>query len=142
MNFVKSFKKCKNYWWCFKKTAKEYYAEAIGDPEEKKEQMETLLGYIMDFEQGYTKACVNGQEIKEFSGSGHCTIEEFLKKFNGREIVIDAKDLVVLIGIYPPQDSDEEYRFDILDYYHPYPLTEENEDLWEEELAKLDGPPM
>ncbi len=143
MNYVKTFKRWKNYWWCFKKAVKEYYSGAIEDPEEREEAIDNLLSYVMWLGK-YTRAYVDGQEVKEFGSwnSVYCNIKEFLTEFNGREIVVKAEDFQVDIGIYPPQDKDGEYRFDILDYHNPYPLTEENAELWEEELRHIDAQPM
>jgi len=126
---MREFKRCKNYWWCFKRVAKEYYEEAIGDLEDKKEQLETLLNYVMDFEHGYTKAFVNGQEVKEFNGRKFCDLKDFIEKNHGKEIVIKAKDLEVEIGIYPIGENGKDgFGFDILDYNYPI----EDGNYWEE----------
>ena len=143
MNHVKRFKKCKNYWWCFKKAVKEYYRGAIEDPEEREEVIDNLLSYAMWLGK-FTRAYVDGQEVKEFGPwkRTHCTLKEFLTEFNRKEIVVKAEDFQVEIGIYPPQDKDGEYQFDILDHHNPHPLTEENAELWKEELKDVDAQPM
>ena len=130
MNHVKEFKRCKSYWWCFKKAVKEYYELTVSDPEERKELVDNLLTYIMNLG-GRTRAFVDGVEVKKFEDSwigNICNIKDFLEKFNGREITIKATDLDVEIGIYPPQDADDYYRFDILDRNHPV----EDEEFWKE----------
>ena len=90
---MKEFKRCKSYWWCFQKAAREYYKKASGDPEEKKEQLEVLLNYVMDLKR-HTKAYVDGKRIREYAEetppdlsrfafrSDTCTLKEFLTRYN------------------------------------------------------------
>ena len=125
---MRMFKRCKNYWWCFKRAAKEYYEKAAGDPEDREEQLETLLNYRMDFRNHggvrYTRAFIDGQEVNEFQGFKSCDLKEFIEENYGKEIVIKAEDLEVEIGIYP--FGEDGFGFDILDRNYPV----EDEDYW------------